>query len=1193
MNTYARDRRSGTVAVLAVAVLLSACWLAPAAGADPKFVGALALAVEDAAARELELTAEQKEKLLKLIDSREDSQELVELVLTSKDLSAAEEEAKYASFRRQSEALGMALLSPQQRAQFARIQIRRSGLASLIRPDVAEDLILSEEQRGRIAAILQQRNERLNGARQDQIHVIRAETERQLAEVLTKQQQAAWEALTAGGESPGGAPRQAGSVVAGPPDPRNVFETESADPAAASAEDPAEEQPEETPQQPPEAVGPEVREAPAETPGKLRFNFKSHPWAEVLRWFAEKADLSYVPDFTPTGTFNYIDDKQYTPAEAIDQLNRALLTKGYTLVRSGRMLFLINLEDGGIPDALVTRISEEELDNRGESEVVSVRFKLDKLTPEEAQKEIEGLIGPQGKIVPLPKSQLIQVTETAARLRDIRSVLRRIEGDGVLSGDRLRTFTLKFVTPEEALTVMRPLFNIDEDEYGTDDGSIRLGLDTLGNRLLATGKPDKLTRVEEILKAIDVIEEIGPGVGEAAEELKLVIYPITTADPQSVLSVMQTLLAGEPEVRLTVDPKTGSLVALAMPSQHATLIKPTLEQYEGSSRLVEVIFLRTVDPTLALLSINKLFGGGGEDPNPNAPQVDADPISRQLLIRGTASQIAQIRTLLEKMGETDTTQGPMTAGLGGNVRWLPLNRRATMLALEQLQEFWPAVRGNRIRVVTPSAVIPGIRTRTPMGGVPEPNQPAPDATRPAPTPPAAKPPAVETPPASNKAAGLFGGARVFFAAQTVQGEPEAAEPAPRPERPATQADGPAPSPSDAATQPAGPAPPSVNPGQAAELPSIVVSITPGGVMIASQDRQALDEFEEWLTTLAGGTMNESAYPTIFYLKYAKAAPVAETLDQIFGGGTLAQESRGGSLIGDLASSALGGTAGGIIGAMLGGGGGTITPSGTVRITPEIRLNALIVQANQSDVDMIEQILRILDQPQSPEDVVANATTKIIQIHYTSAESVEQIVKDVFKPNLATAGGASGRSSGPSPEQIMQMLRGGRGSSGRGGGTRRPTEEVQKMTLSVDRTTNSLVVAAPEPLLTQVEQLVTKIDQRTLGLSDQVIRTVRIQVSPTMIKDGLSALMGESVQIGGSTSRTTTRSSSPSRTSSTSDADAARRRAAFFEMIRRGREGGGSSFGRGGPPSRGGTPSRGGPPSSGGTPSRGGPPSRGR
>ena len=37
----------------------------------------------------------------------------------------------------------------------------------------------------------------------------------------------------------------------------------------------------------------------------------------------------------PKGTFNYTDDRQYTPAQAIDLLNNVLATKGYLLVRRG------------------------------------------------------------------------------------------------------------------------------------------------------------------------------------------------------------------------------------------------------------------------------------------------------------------------------------------------------------------------------------------------------------------------------------------------------------------------------------------------------------------------------------------------------------------------------------------------------------------------------------------------------------------------------------------------------------------------------------------------------------------------------------------------------------------------------------------------------------------------------------------
>jgi type II secretory pathway component GspD/PulD (secretin) len=1165
---------------MAVAVLLSACLSPPAFGAEPKFVGVLALAVDEAVAKELELTEGQKEKLLKLIESREDGQELTELVLTLKDLDPAQQEERLAQFRRQSESLGLALLTPEQGARLQQIRIRQTGLAALAEPQIAKGLTLSDEQRGRVAAILKERDEGLRGADQNRMHVIRAETERKLAAILSEQQRAKWQGLTGGpkGRPPSTGPGEVG--VAGPPDPTDVFEGKPPEPTDPPPVEPPEEaavEPgDETPPEPGDEGPPEPAEGapdepavrPAGTPGMLRFNFKAHPWAEVLEWFAEKADLSYVPDDAPQGTFNYIDNKEYTPAQAIDLLNRVLLIKGYVLVTHERMLFLVNIEDG-VPDYLVSEIQLEDLDDRGESELVSVVFSLDKITPEQAQQEIEGLVGPLGKIVPLPLSRQIKVIETGGRLRRIRDVIQRIEGPDGLLGDRMQTFVLEHITPDEAMAVMRPLLDIDEEDFSSDDGSIRVGVDQVGNRLLATGKPDKVARVKEILDAIDVGETVEPGAGTVDDELILMVYPIT-GDPESVLAVLQTLLAGEPDVRLARDPKTGSLVALARRSLHETIIQPTLEKYGVSERLTEVIHLRVVDPTYAVLAINKLFGAGGEDGDPTAPQVDADPTSRILLVRGTASQIEQIRTLLEKMGETDTTQPAVAAG-GGSVRMIPLNSR-TRMALEQLQEFWPAVRPNRLRVVTPSAAIPRMRSGGPAGA-PEPGAAEPDATPGLPEQPPREPAAAENPPAPNKAAGLRGGARLFLVAQPVEIEPKPAEPESEPDEPAPQPDDAAPSPSDA---PPGPA----------EVDPIVVTVTRGAVIIASRDTEALDVFEEWLTTLAGGTGNEAAYPTVFFLKYAKATVVAETLDQIFGGGTLVESGGGGSMVGDLANAAIGGTAGGIIGAMLGGGGGTITPSGTVRITPEPRLNALFVQAGPADVDLIEQLLQILDD-EEPEDVLAKPQTRIIPVYNTQADRIAEMIRELFRNNLATSG-SSGGSSRPSPEQIMQMLRGGRGGSSGRGGQRRAAEEVQKMTISVDTLTNSVVVAAPEPLLTQVEQTVRELDLRAVESANYTIVTKRLHnTSPTVVQGALSAMLGQSVQFGGSTgSSTRSRTSSRSSTSTSSD-DA--RRAFFMEMMRRRMEMGGGPPGRGGPPGGMGG-GRGGPGSTGG--GRGGPGSTG-
>ncbi len=57
------------------------------------------------------------------------------------------------------------------------------------------------------------------------------------------------------------------------------------------------------------------------------------------------------------------------------------------------------------------------------------------------------------------------------------------------------------------------------------------------------------------------------------------VYPITLANPNAVLKVLQTQLAGT-QVRLTVDTKSNFLVAQATPSQHA-MIRNLVNKLEG------------------------------------------------------------------------------------------------------------------------------------------------------------------------------------------------------------------------------------------------------------------------------------------------------------------------------------------------------------------------------------------------------------------------------------------------------------------------------------------------------------------------------------------------------------------------------------------------------------------------------------
>jgi hypothetical protein len=365
-----------------------------------------------------------------------------------------------------------------------------------------------------------------------------------------------------------------------------------------------------------------------------------------------------------------------------------------------------------------------------------------------------------------------------------------------------------------------------------------------------------------------------------------------------------------------------------------------------------------------------------------------------------------------------------------------------------------------------------------------------------------------------------------------------------PEKPATE---PVP-PADA--KPAGEATPAPDPDKPAEAPpgepeeqrsafpatksgapEVVISVAPNGtITIVSEDLDALDQIEAQLRSLVetGSTGKEF---NIYNLRYAKAETAAALLTEILSGGSgTNDEGGGGGLMGDIASQMMGGMGGDLLGGLLGGpsGGTGTTTGGTVSIIPDPRLNALIVQGNYRDLDAIEQLLQIIDQPDSGVPVETTPMPRFIPVVYGNADDIATIVKQAFVSKIQ--GEAGNQQRQPSPEDFIRALRGG----GRGGNSRQQNRgEEQKMTVSVDTQSNSLIVSAPDYLFNQVRELVSQLDQRAVASkADETVRVVNLRrASGDIVQRSLTSVLGPNAQVNKASTATTSTSASRSTSSS--------------------------------------------------------------
>lgn len=895
---------------------------------------------------------------------------------------------------------------------------------------------------------------------------------------------------------------------------------------------------------------------------ELVFNFAGADWRMTLDWLAEQANLSLQVDRYPSGTVNYIDNSRtYTVAEAMDVLNRLLMDKGFALVRRDRSLMLIDLEADNAA-ALISEIAElvtpDELDKRANSDIVRCVFSLGSLSAEAARTEITQLIGPAGRVVVLDSTRQVVVSETVGRLKAIRTLL----ANAARASSDVTEIVLQHRVADELLEIARPLIGLEPGANSND--KIRIAVGLYGDRLWATGDPSTRALLEGIIERADTPLQVAATESGSETSLpRLETYSISTAGSSTVIDVLQTLLAGVPDTRIALDPQTGGLIAYARPETHQ-LIQQTIDKLEGRGSTFEIIQLRRLEPSQALLTINKFFGATTEAGKKDAPTVDGDPVTGRLWVRGTPEQIQLVKGLIERLEGAD--------GIGANdrVRVLPYTGRSAEETIEQLQQLWNVIgRKNRIRMVAPAS---GGSTSTGnsfpqrrVGGL-------------APTPPRAtdgeRSQPLEYPasaPETDREEKLDRVREEDAAAQEALHRRQNAPVERKPQEMTLVSETAADIRSPFANLTTSADEPETRPTTPDGSGDIVITMTPGGMVVASDDPIALSDFEQMMRTLNEQTAQAGAQPTVFWLKYAKAPEAADLVTRILGGG-----DSGGGGGGNIASSVLNELGGGMLGGLLGLGGGSsssssgpiLTTTGSVSIVADGRLNALIVQANAIDMLTIEMILEVIDREESPEDVRTTSKPQLIPVIYQNANDVATIVKAVYAERSSEQGGGRQQQQ-MSPQDLINALRsagggGGGGRGGRGGGSEQTTKPAP-VSIAVDARSNSLIVTAPPQDVEDIRELVEAIDAGGMQ-SEETVEIIALQgnVKPQVVQQALNSVLGTQARSTTSTSNNSGSNNNSGGGNSPSASDIQRRMEFLQQMQQRGGFGGGTPGGGGAP-----------------------------
>src|SRR5262249_14967204 len=253
-----------------------------------------------------------------------------------------------------------------------------------------------------------------------------------------------------------------------------------------------------------------------------------------------------------------------------------------------------------VPPEFVPEIGPDDLANRGEYELVTVTFQLDRWTVTDAEAQIKKRLGPYGSITVYDTARQLVITELGGRQRWIKRMIDVVEQPNAPKDEKFAIIRLNRLTPTEFMNHVRQLLGIAAEKFETDDHSLRLSPNELDNVVYCVGKGPKIEQVQDLAQKID---GNAPGARGGSSPLGFTIgeqpqfrvYTVWRADPVMVENVIRTLLANSaPDLRVQRDEKSNRLNVLAKGPQHQA-IAAIINEMENEAGNVEVIKLRRKD----------------------------------------------------------------------------------------------------------------------------------------------------------------------------------------------------------------------------------------------------------------------------------------------------------------------------------------------------------------------------------------------------------------------------------------------------------------------------------------------------------------------------------------------------------------------------------------------------------------------
>jgi general secretion pathway protein D len=231
-------------------------------------------------------------------------------------------------------------------------------------------------------------------------------------------------------------------------------------------------------------------------------NLKETDIQELIKFVAEVTGTTIVVDPAVKGKVKVVSSKPVSKDELYDLFLSILDVHGYTAVRSGGVVRVIQSKD-----ARSSAVSVADDTGRPGDEYVTQVIRLDNISAAKLIPVLRPLVPQQAHMAAYAPSNAIIISDVSANIDRIREIIQRMDNSAVQKTDIMQ---LRYAVAEDVVSMLDQLNKSEAKQGGGTEPEVMLVADARTNSVLVTGDELERARVSQLIKHLDTpLEQSG------------------------------------------------------------------------------------------------------------------------------------------------------------------------------------------------------------------------------------------------------------------------------------------------------------------------------------------------------------------------------------------------------------------------------------------------------------------------------------------------------------------------------------------------------------------------------------------------------------------------------------------------------------------------------------------------------------